>query len=146
MGAQVDPAEAPPRISESDFRARNGIRNGGVPLAFRIVAVQGVLAVLLATMFLLLGRTQAMSVLLAGVVVIAPSVGFARRVAAADVPAGEELDAARQLLGSGIAKLVLTFGLLVAVFAWFRPEPVAFFATMIALQAVYWFAPVLARR
>jgi F0F1-type ATP synthase assembly protein I len=115
-------------------------------LPFRIVAVQGVLAVLLATMFLLLGRAQAMSVLLAGVVVIAPSVGFARRVVAADVPAGEELDAARQLLGSGIAKLVLTFGLLVAAFAWFRPEPVAFFATMIALQAVYWLAPVLARR
>ena len=142
----MDPAEAPPRISESDFGTRKRLRNGGVPLPFRIVAVQGVLAVLLATMFLLLGRTQAMSVLLAGVVVIAPSVGFARRVAAADVPAGEELDAARQLLGNGIAKLVLTFGLLVAVFAWFRPEPVAFFATMIALQAVYWFAPVLARR
>lgn len=112
---------------------------------FRIVAVQGVLAVLLATMFLLLSRAQAMSGLLAGIVVIAPSIGFARRVAA-DVPAGQELDAARQLVGSGIAKLVLTFGLLVVAFAWFRPEPVAFFVTMIALQAVYWLAPVLARR
>jgi F0F1-type ATP synthase assembly protein I len=83
---------------------------------------------------------------LAGIVVIAPSVGFARRVAAADAPAGQELDAARALLGSGIAKLVLTFGLLVVAFAWFHPEPVAFFATMIALQAVYWLAPMLARR
>jgi len=114
-------------------------------LAFQIVAVQGVLAVLLATMFLLLSRAQAMSGLLAGVVVIAPSIGFARRVAAADVPAGQELNAARQLVGSGIAKLVLTFGLLVVAFAWFRPEPVAFFVTMVALQAVYWLALVLAR-
>ena len=107
---------------------------------------QCALATLLATMFLLLGRPQAVSALLAGVVVIAPSIGFARRVAATNVPAGQELDAARRLLGSGIAKLILTFGLLVVAFAWFRPEPVAFFATMIALQAVYWLAPVLAPR
>jgi F0F1-type ATP synthase assembly protein I len=115
-------------------------------LAFRIVAVQGVLAVLLATMFLLLSRPQAMAGLLAGVVVIAPNVGFAWRVSATNVPEGQELDAARRLLGSGIAKLIVTFGLLVVAFAWFRPEPVAFFVTMIALQAVYWLAPMLARR
>lgn len=145
-GAQVDTTEAPPRISESEFRPRKRFSHGSVPLAFRIVAVQGVLAVLLSTMFLLLGRTQAMSGLMAGIVVIAPSIGFAWRVVVADVPAGQELDAARQLVGSGIAKLVLTFGLLVVAFAWFRPEPVAFFVTMIALQAVYWLAPVLARR
>ena len=41
---------------------------------------------------------------------------------------------------------MLTFGLLVVAFAWFRPEPVAFFATMIALQVVYAMAPVLASR
>jgi F0F1-type ATP synthase assembly protein I len=142
----VDPGEAPPRISDLEFGTRRTIRNGSVPLAFRIVAVQGVLAVLLATMFLLLGRAQAISGLLAGVVVIAPSVGFAWRVTTTNAPAGQELDAARRLLGSGIAKLILTFGLLIVAFAWFRPEPVAFFATMIALQAVYWLAPVLARR
>ena len=146
MGAQVDPAEAPPRLSESDFGTRKGIRNGGIPLAFRIVAVQGVLAVMLATMFLLLGRAQAMSGLLAGIVVIAPNMEFARRVSATNVQAGEELDAARRLLGSGIARLMLTFGLLVVAFAWFHPEPVAFFATMIALQIVYALAPVLASR
>ena len=142
----MDTTEAPPRINESEFRPRKRIGLGSVPLAFRIVVVQGVLAVLLATMFLLLGRAQAISGLLAGIVVIAPSIGFARRVSVADVPAGQELEAARRLVGSGIAKLVLTFGLLVVAFAWFRPEPMAFFATMIALQAVYWLAPVLARR
>ena len=146
MGAQVDPGEAPPKIGESEFRARKRIRNGSVPLALRIVAVQGVLAVLLATMFLLWGRAQAMAGLLASVVVIAPNLGFAWRVSATNVPAGQELDAARRLLGSGIARLMLTFGLLVVAFAWFRPEPVGFFATMIALQAVYAFAPLLARR
>ena len=36
--------------------------------------------------------------------------------------------------------------LLVVAFAWLHPEPMAFFVTMIALQAVYWMAPVLARR
>jgi ATP synthase protein I len=146
MGAKVDPGEAPTRISASDFGTRRRIHDGGVPLAFRIVAVQGVLAVLLATMFLLLGRAQAVSGLLAGVVVVAPNVGFAWRVAATSAPAGQELDAARRLLGSGVVKVLLTFGLLVVVFAWFRPEPLAFFATMIALQAVYWFTPALARR
>jgi len=93
-----------------------------------------------------LGRAQALSSVLAGVVVIAPNLGFARRVSATNAPAGQELDAARRLLGSGIARLVLTFGLLVVAFAWFRPEPVAFFTTMIALQAVYALAPVLASR
>ncbi len=146
MGAKVDPGEAPPRISESDFVTRKRVRNGGVPLALRIVAAQGVLAVLLATMFLLLGRAQAISGLLAGVVVIAPSLGFAWQVSATNVPAGQELNAARRLLGSGVMKLVLTFGLLVVAFAWFRPEPLAFFATMIALQAVYWLVPALAPR
>ncbi len=142
----MDPEDAPPKLSESDFGARRRIRSGSVPLAFRIVAVQGVLAVLLATIFLLFGRAQAISGLMAGVVVIVPSLGFAWRVSATNAPAGQELDAARRLLGSGIAKLVLTFGLLVVAFAWFRPEPLAFFATMIALQAVYWMAPVLAGR
>ena len=141
----MDPGEAPPRLSESEFRARKRIRNSSVPLAFRIVAVQAVLAVLLATMFLMLGRTQAMSGLLAGVVVIAPNFGFAWRVSATNVPAGQELDAARRLLGSGIARLMLTFGLLIVAFAWFRPEPIAFFSTMIALQVVYVLAPLLAR-
>jgi len=126
--------------------ARVRIIEHSVPLAFRIVAVQGVLAVILATVLLLFGRTQAVSGLLAGFVVIAPSVGFAWRVSGTNVPEGQESDAARRVLGSGIAKMLLTFGLLVVAFAWLRPEPMAFFVTMIALQAVYWMAPVLARR
>jgi F0F1-type ATP synthase assembly protein I len=114
-----------------------------VPLAFRILAVQGAFAVALAMMFLLMGRAHAVSALLAGVVVVAPNVGFAWRVAKASAPVGQELNSARRLIGSMIAKLLLSIGLLVIVFAYFRPEPVAFFVTMIALQTAYWFAPML---
>ena len=146
MAAVVNPEEAPTRMSNSDFRAQKRTLKTIVPLAFRIMAVQGVLALALATMFLIRGGSHAMSALTAGIVMIAPSFGFAWRVSATNVAEGQELDAARRVLGSGVAKLVLTFGLLVVAFAWFRPEPVAFFATMIALQAVYWMAPVLARR
>ncbi len=32
---------------------------------------------------------------------------------------------------------------MVVAFAYVHPEPVAFFVTMIAMQAVYWFAPML---
>ena len=81
--------------------------------------------------------------LLAGIVVIAPSAGFAWRVSATSVPVGQELGAARRLIGGGIAKLLVTFGLLVVAFAWLRPEPVAFFVTMMAMQAVYWFSPIM---
>jgi F0F1-type ATP synthase assembly protein I len=131
---------------ESDFGAHIGIIARSVPLAFRILAVQGAFAAALAMMFLLMGRAHAVSALLAGVVVIAPNVGFAWRVTKANAPVGQELDSARRLVGSMIVKLLLSIGLLVIAFAYFRPDPVAFFATMIALQTVYWLAPVLARR
>jgi ATP synthase protein I len=136
----MDVGEAPPRVSESDFGARNRIIERSVPLAFRVVAVQGVLAVVLTMMFLLLSRTHAMSSLLAGVVVIVPSLFFAWRVAL-DVPAGQEMSAARRLLGSAIAKQLATVALLIIAFAELRPEPLGFFATMIAMQGVVLFAP-----
>ncbi|HTO58620.1 MAG TPA: ATP synthase subunit I [Pseudomonadales bacterium] len=109
-------------------------------MAFRVVAVQGVLAVTLTMMFLLFSRAHALSCALAGAVMLVPNMYFAWRVAV-DVPAGQESSAARRLLGSGIAKSLATIGLLIAVFAYFRPQPLAFFATMIVLQGVYWFAP-----
>ena len=137
----MEVGEAPPRVSESDFGARKRIIERSVPLAFRVVAVQGVLAVTLTMMFLLLSRTHAMSSLLAGVVMIVPSVFFAWRVAM-DVPAGQEMSAARRLMGSAIAKQLATVALLIVAFAEFRPEPLGFFATMIAMQGVVWFAPL----
>jgi len=145
MGAKVDLNEAPPRVSESDFGARNRIIERSVPLPFRIVAVQSLLAVTLALMFSLMGRTHVTAVLLAALVVVVPSVFFAWRVVVTRVPAGQEMSAARRLLGSGIVKSLATMGLLVVAFAQLRPEPLAFFVTMIALQGVYWLAPLLER-
>ena len=117
-----------------------------MPLPFRIVAVQGGVAAALAMMFLVKGQAQAMASLIAGIVVIVPGSYFAWRVVALDAARGDELNTARRLLGSGVAKLVMTFGLLVVTFAWLRPAPVAFFVTMIALLAAYGLAPILERR
>ena len=114
----------PHQNNSSDLGARIRIIDRNVPLAFRIVAVQCVVAAMLTMMFLMWGRMHAVAALLAGIVVIAPGVGFAWRVAATRVATGQELSAARRLLGSGIAKLLMTFGLLFVAFAWCRPEPV----------------------
>jgi F0F1-type ATP synthase assembly protein I len=138
----MDADGAPPRVSESDFGARNRTIERSVPFAFRVVAVQGVLAATLTLMFLLLSRTHAMSSLLAGFVMIAPNMFFAWRVAA-NVPAGQEMSAARRLVGSAIAKQLATVMLLVIAFAAFRPDPLGFFVTMIAMQGVGWLAPLL---
>ena len=137
------PFTAPFRTSFSDLGARIGITERSVPLAFRIVAVQGVLAAMLTMTLLMLGRAYAVSALAAGVVVIAPSFIFAWRIVRTHASPGEELGVARRLMVGGVAKLLATVGLLVVAFVYVRPEPVAFFATMIALQAVYWFAPML---
>jgi F0F1-type ATP synthase assembly protein I len=126
--------------------ARTRIAERIVPLPFRIVAIQGGVTAALAMMFLVFDQAQAVASLIAGVVVIVPGSYFAWRVVAMDAARGDELNAARRLLGSGVAKLVMTFGLLVVAFAWVRPAAVAFFATMIVLQAVYWLAPVFERR
>jgi F0F1-type ATP synthase assembly protein I len=115
-------------------------------LPIKIVTVQAVAAAVLALMFLVLGGRFAMASALAGMVVLIPGGWFAWQVVAKDGRDRSAMDSARLLLGSGIAKLLFTVGLLVVTFIWFRPEPVAFFATLIALQAVYWFTPLLDRR
>jgi F0F1-type ATP synthase assembly protein I len=138
----VDLEEAPPRVDESDFGARNRTIERSVPLPFRIVAVQGVLAIALALTFVFQGREHAIAVALAALVMIVPSVLFAWRVASTNVPIEQATSAARKLLGSGIAKSLATVGLMVGVFAFLRPEALPFFVTMIALQSVFWFAPL----
>ena len=143
IGGRLIPFKVPFRTSFSDLGARIGITERSVPLAFRIVAVQGVLAAMLTMTLLMLGRAYAVSALAAGVVVIAPSFIFAWRIVRTHASPGEELGVARRLMVGGVAKLLATVGLLVVAFVYVRPEPVAFFATMIALQAVYWFAPML---
>ena len=138
----MDIPEGPLRIEKSDFGARNRTINRSVPLAVRIVILQGVLVVAIAVMLLLFDRAHALAVLVAGVVVVIPGAGFAWRVAATKADVGQELSAARRLLGGGVAKLLMTFGLLAFALVWIRPEPIAFFATMIVLQTPYWLVPL----
>jgi F0F1-type ATP synthase assembly protein I len=114
-------------------------------LPIKIVTVQAVTAAILAMMFLMLGGRHAVASTLAGVVVLIPSGWFAWRVVASNGDDASTVDVARRLLANGVVKLLLTVGLLVVTFAWFRPEPVAFFATLIALQAVHWCTPLLDR-
>jgi F0F1-type ATP synthase assembly protein I len=123
-----------------------GIAKQIVPLPYRIVAVQSGVTATLAMALLMSARTDAIASLVAGVVMIVPGGYFAWRVVTTDASGGDALHAARRLLGGEVAKLLMTFGLLVVAFVCFRPAPVAFFATMIVLQAVYWLAPMLERR
>jgi F0F1-type ATP synthase assembly protein I len=137
---------APLTTTDLQCGARIRIVGRNLPLPFKIVTVQAVAATVLALMFLLSGGRHATASGLAGMVALLPGAWFAWRVVAEDGRERSAVDTARRLLGSGIAKLLFTVGLLVVTFVWFRPEPVAFFATLVALQAVYWFVPLLDRR
>jgi F0F1-type ATP synthase assembly protein I len=135
-----------PRNQSSNGGARIRIVERIVPLPFRIVAVQGVFTVALSMLFFVSGSARAMAALAAGVAIVVPGAWFAWRVNSTRAAAGQSLDAARRLLGSGVTKQLLTVAALVVTFAWFRPEPMAFFATMIVLQGVYLLTPLLVRR
>jgi F0F1-type ATP synthase assembly protein I len=113
-----------------------------VPLPYRIVAVQSCTAAVLAALWLLRSAADGVSSLLGGVAVIVPNAYFAWRV----VGSGDRvaIDEARRLVGGSVAKLVLGFGLLVGTFAWFRPEPAAFFTTFVVVQAAQLASPWLA--
>jgi F0F1-type ATP synthase assembly protein I len=118
------------------------LESSRVTLPFRIVAAQAGVAVLVAGLWSLAGLDRGVSSALGGVAVIVPNAFFAWRVTArADRPTA--LDQARRLVGNSVAKFVLGAGLLVAVFVWCRPEPIAFFATLIAVQVTHLMAPLL---
>ena len=136
----------PLKTTDSQCGARIRIIGRNLSLPIKIVTVQAVAAAVLTLMFLVLGGRHAAASALAGAVVLAPGGWFAWRVVAKDGGDRKPVQVARQLVGNGIAKLLVTTGLLAFAFAWFRPEPVAFFATMIGLQSVYWLTPLLERR
>jgi len=113
-----------------------------VPLPFRIVVAQCIATGVLALLWLLLTPGDALASVLAGVAVIIPNALFAWRVASAGAGANA-VDEARRLVGSGIAKSLMGVVLLIAMFVAYRPEPVAFFVTLIGVQAIHWIAPLL---
>jgi hypothetical protein len=103
-----------------------------------------------------MSAAHALAALTAGVVVIVPSAGFAWRAAtsASGVGVHEAVgaaeasrDAIRQaqaLLGGAVARFVATVALMAGAIVWLRPNPLAFFGTLVALQAAYWIAPLTA--
>ena len=123
LGVELIPREAPIRTTISDFGARIKIMERSVPLAFRIVAVQGALAAMLTMMFLMLGRAHAVAALLSGVVVIAPSIRFCMaRDGDERVAAGRGIECGAAIVGGGVAKAVVDVGLLVVAFAWYAHQ------------------------
>ena len=80
---------------------------------------------------------------LGALAIVLPNAFFAWRVSAAQA-ADATVEAQRLIVGS-VAKLLLGVALLVAAFAWYRPEPIAFFATLIVVQAVHWVASLVMR-
>jgi len=113
-----------------------------VTLPFRIVAAQVGVTALLAGLWSLAGLDRGLSSALGGVAVFVPNAFFAWRVSTR-ADRREALDQARRLIGNSVAKLALGAGVLVAIFVWCRPEPIAFFATLITVQATHWIAPWL---
>jgi F0F1-type ATP synthase assembly protein I len=111
-----------------------------VTLPARILATQIGVTVALAVGWSSTGIDRGASSALAGVAVIVPNAFFAWRASTghATLPA---TDQARRLIGSSVAKVVLGVVLLTAIFVTYRPEPLAFFVTLILVQAVHWIAP-----
>ena len=127
-----------------------------MPLPYRILVVQIGTALIASSLLWWMSTAQALAALTAGVVVIVPSAGFAWRVAtdsnggAVDEVGGAAAtsrDAIRQaqaLLGGAVARFVATAVLMAVAIVWLRPEPLAFFGTLVALQTAYWIAPLTA--
>lgn len=111
-------------------------------LPYRIVALQICATVACAGLWSLAGLDRAVASALGGCAVFVPNGFMAWRVAAQS-PENGAIDEARRLLAGTVAKLVLAVAFMVGAFVWYGPEPVAFFVTLMAVQAVHWIAPWL---
>jgi F0F1-type ATP synthase assembly protein I len=112
-----------------------------VPLPYCIVAVQSCTGAVLVVLWLLSSVAQGASSALAAFAVIVPNALFAWQVVRCGDTVG--LEGARRLVGSSVAKLVLGIALLVGIFVWYRPEPGAFFTTLIVVHAAQLVSPWL---
>lgn len=106
----------------------------GLPLAYRIVILQVCTALLMAAGMFFLSEDQALAALLAGLVCVIPAGYYAWRVAGERSPG--------KLLGQGVFKFVLTLVLMALVFAWLKPPPLGFFATLVLMQLMYVVGPL----
>ena len=89
------------------------------------------------------GLDRGVSSALGAVAVVIPNGFFAWRVGT--TRAADAMYEARRLIAGSVAKLLIGVGILIAAFAFYRPEPKAFFATLIVVQAVHWLAPLVIR-
>lgn len=106
-----------------------GKGKGLVPLSYRIVTLQASAAIVAAVGLLLVSADEASAALLAGAVGVIPSGYLAWRAQVERSPG--------RLLGQGMAKFGLTLVLMTLAFAWFKPPPFGFFATLVLMQLMY---------
>lgn len=114
-----------------------------MPLPYRVVVVQTMVAGLIAAALLLMSVADAAAALLAGVSVLIPNAYFAWRVVGLDA-AGDPERASRRLVLQGVQKQLLTLALMTVIFVWRAPAPWPYFGTLIGLMAVHGLASVLA--
>ena len=111
-----------------------------MPLPYRIVVVQLSTAVVASLLLWWKSAAHALGAMTAAVVVLVPSGWFAWRVAT--TRARDPVQEAQALLGSGVARLIASGVLMGIAIVWLRPEPLAFFGTLIAMQFAYWLVPL----
>ena len=100
-----------------------------MPLSYRIVTLQAFAAAVSAVCLLLLSVEEAQAALLAGAAGVIPGGYLAWRAQVERSPG--------RLLGQGMVKFVLTLLLMALAFAWFKPPPFGFFATLVLMQIMY---------
>ena len=124
-------------------------------LPLRIVTAQCWVGGLLTVLWAMQSLDRGVSSALGALVIALPNGFFAWRVVsgrAADATPETEKEAemralheAQRLIVGSVVKLVLGVALMVAAFVWYRPEPIAFFSTLIVVQAVHWVGPLVMR-
>jgi F0F1-type ATP synthase assembly protein I len=114
-----------------------------MPLPYRVLVVQTLVAGLITVVLLLVSRTEAVAALLAGITVLVPNAYFAWRVVTLDAGADPER-ASRRLVFQGVQKQLLMLTSMVVIFVWATPAPWGFFGTLIVLIAIHGLASVLA--
>ena len=116
-------------------------------LPFRIVATQFGVGGMLTVLWAMQSLDRGVSSALGALAIAVPNGFFAWRISATravDATHAAQHEAQRLIIGS-VVKLVLGIALMVAAFVWYRPEPIAFFSTLIVVQAVHWVAPLVMR-
>ncbi len=108
-----------------------------MPLPYRVLVVQTLVAGLIAAVLVLLvSAAYAVAAILAGITVLIPNAYFAWRVVSLD--AGDDPErASRRLVIQSVQKQLLMLALMIAAFIWGAPAPWPFFGTLIALLAVH---------